>query len=90
MGARDPSVAFIVEDTTLRGGGGLRTNDLDIHNGDIANAHIENAHDMASEKNLTRFVTRTLDNAQRDGAEQTWVELVDHGGGDGSRLTTDA
>ncbi len=88
VSACDPSVAFTVEDTTSRGGRGLHTNDFGIHNGDIDDARIDSAHDMASEKNLAQFVARTLDNAQRDGAQQTWVELVDHGGGDGGGLQT--
>ena len=88
VGARDPSVAFTVEDTTSRGERGLHTNDFDIQNGTIANAHIDRAHDMSAEPNLAQFVARTLDNAQRDGAKQTWLELVDHGGGDGGGLQT--
>lgn len=88
VSARDPSVAFTVEDTTSLGGRGLRTNDFSIRDGAIGDARIGNAHDMASESNLAQFVAHTLDDAQRDGAKQTWVELVDHGGGDGGGLQT--
>lgn len=88
VSARDPGVAFTVEDTTSLGGRGLRTNDFSIRDGAIGDAHVGNAHDMASESNLAQFVAHTLDNAQRDGAKQTWVELVDHGGGDGGGLQT--
>ena len=43
---------------------------------------------MSDEANLARFVARTLDNAQASGAKQTWIDLVDHGGGDGGGLQT--
>jgi hypothetical protein len=43
---------------------------------------------MSDESNLAAFVTRTLDNAEASGAKQTWIELVDHGGGDGGGLQT--
>jgi hypothetical protein len=43
---------------------------------------------MADESNLARFVARTLDDAQANGAKQTWIDLVDHGGGDGGGLET--
>lgn len=92
VSARDSSVAFTVEDTTARGGperGHLHTNNFDIADGDISRARVDDvAHDMASENNLAQFVAHTLDNAERDGAKQTWVELVDHGGGDGGGLQT--
>ena len=46
------------------------------------------AHDMSDESNLARFVARTLDNAEASGRKQTWVDLIDHGGGDGGGLQT--
>jgi hypothetical protein len=88
VSARDPGVAFTVEDTTSLGGRGLRTNDFSLRDGAIGDARIGSAHDMASESNLAQFGAHTLDDAQRDGAKQTWVELVDHGGGDGGGLQT--
>jgi hypothetical protein len=48
------------------------------------------ADDMASPNNLAAFVARTLDNAQASGAKQTWIELVDHGAGDGGGLEADS
>lgn len=95
VSAKDPRVAFTVEDTTaLRGAGhgvveaDLHTNQYQIEDGHIARASVDGPHDMASEANLAAFVDRTLDNAQRDGVKQTWIELVDHGGGDGGGLET--
>jgi len=43
---------------------------------------------MNDEASLARFVARTLDNAAAAGAKQTWIDLVDHGGGDGGGLET--
>jgi hypothetical protein len=43
---------------------------------------------MSDEENLARFVAQTLDDAQASGAKQTWIDLVDHGGGDGGGLQT--
>jgi len=88
VSARDARVAFTVEDTTSLGSAGPRTDDFTIADGTIAHARVEPQHDMASRENLARFVARTLDRAQRDGAAQTWIELVDHGGGDGGGLET--
>ena len=31
---------------------------------------------------LAAFVAHTLDEAERNGAKQTWLDLVDHGGAD--------
>ncbi|GAC1657570.1 MAG: hypothetical protein NVS9B12_09720 [Vulcanimicrobiaceae bacterium] len=45
---------------------------------------------MASPENLARFVARTLDEAQKNGAAQTWIELSDHGAGDGGGLQADS
>ena len=95
VSARDPRIAFTVEDTTaLRGTGhgvveaNLHTNQYQIVDGHVVHAGADGPHDMASEANLAAFVDRTLDNAQRDGVKQTWIELVDHGGGDGGGLET--
>jgi hypothetical protein len=45
---------------------------------------------MADEKNLAAFVAHVLDNAQASGAKQTWIELTDHGAGDGGGLEADS
>ncbi|HEY2474768.1 MAG TPA: hypothetical protein VGI19_08180 [Candidatus Cybelea sp.] len=93
--ARDSRVEFTVEDTTkLRAGrdsvdsGALHTEQYTIADGDVAGVHLSEAHDMSDEANLARFVAHTLDNAEASGAKQTWVDLVDHGGGDGGGLQT--
>ncbi len=93
--AHDRSVQFTVEDTTgLRVADGAlfrgkpRTDGFTIADGRIADPQIDRAHNMASEANLARFVARTLDNAEASGAKQTWIDLVDHGGGDGGGLET--
>jgi len=91
----DSHVEFTVEDTTrLRSGGDaiesgdLRTERYVIADGGVGQARVGAPQDMSDEKNLAQFVARTLDNAQMNGAKQTWVELVDHGGGDGGGLET--
>ncbi len=97
--ARDSRVEFTVEDTTaLRADrvlqktqdetGGLRTYRYTIADGDVAGVRVGKADDMSDEANLARFVARTLDNAEASGAKKTWVDLVDHGGGDGGGLET--
>jgi hypothetical protein len=92
---RDSRIEFTVEDTTrLRADGDaidsgpLHTEQYTIADGDVARVHIARAHEMSDEANLARFVAHTLDNAQASGARQTWIDLVDHGGGDGGGLET--
>ncbi|HEY1869128.1 MAG TPA: hypothetical protein VGG70_12595, partial [Candidatus Cybelea sp.] len=93
--ARDSRIAFTVEDTThLRSDGDsiisgpLHTERYTIADGEVADAQSGPAHDMADESNLAKFVARTLDDAQANGAKETWIDLVDHGGGDGGGLET--
>src|SRR5579884_3122228 len=88
--ARDPHVEYTVEDTTSAGTGVLRTDSFTLRDGGIGSAKIDAPHDMASEKNLARFVADTLDNAEASGAKQTWIELTDHGAGDGGGLEADS
>lgn len=88
--ARDPRVQFTVQDTTSAGTGRLRTDCFTISGGAVGDAHIDAPHDMASEKNLAQFVAHVLDNAERSGAKQTWIELTDHGAGDGGGLEADS
>jgi len=88
--ARDPRVEYTVEDTTSAGTGVLRTDSFTLRDGGIGSAKIDAPHDMASEKNLARFVADTLDNAEASGAKQTWIELTDHGAGDGGGLEADS
>jgi hypothetical protein len=90
VSSRDSSIEFVVEDTTSRRGllheGALRTESYVIRDGAAADITVETPHDPSSRENLAAFVARTLDQAQYSGAQQTWIELVDHGGGDGGGL----
>lgn len=93
--ARDGRIEFTVEDTThLRNdgdyieSGGLHTERYVLADGNVTRVRTGSPHDMSSEANLARFVARTLDNAEANGAKQTWIDLVDHGGGDGGGLET--
>ncbi|MFN2449150.1 MAG: hypothetical protein ABR508_05065 [Candidatus Baltobacteraceae bacterium] len=94
VSAQDRSVQFTVEDSTYNNdeaGGGLTTQRYTVQDGSDAPFN-PNARgiDMALEKNLARFVARTLDNAQSARAKQTWIDLVDHGAGDGGGLEADS
>jgi hypothetical protein len=91
----DSAVEFTVEDTTgLRvkgdeiGEGKTRTDSFTIADGQIDDPTIGKRHDMADPDNLAKFVAQTLDNAEASSAKQTWIDLVDHGGGDGGGLET--
>ncbi len=91
----DSRIEFTVQDTTsLRPDGDgvehgtLHTAQYTIADGNVAGVHVGKAHDMSDEQNLARFVAQTLDDAQAAGAKQTWIDLVDHGGGDGGGLET--
>jgi hypothetical protein len=86
----DSSIDFAIEDTTSRRGEGLQTFDYGIAGGAIHNAHDSIGANMASPENLAKFVAHTLDEAQKNGAKQTWIELSDHGAGDGGGLQADS
>ncbi|MDQ2866233.1 MAG: hypothetical protein M3R51_08400 [Candidatus Eremiobacteraeota bacterium] len=95
VSANNSNIQFTVQDTTgLREAHGdivegkTRTDSFTIADGDVAQAQIGKAHDMADPDNLAAFVAHTLDNAEASGAKQTWIDLVDHGGGDGGGLET--
>ncbi|HTV93971.1 MAG TPA: hypothetical protein VMG98_14785, partial [Verrucomicrobiae bacterium] len=91
----DSAVEYTVEDTTgLRVDDGdvvdgrKRTDEFTIADGEVGDSRTGKARNMASESNLAAFVARTLDDAQKSGAKQAWIDLVDHGGGDGGGLET--
>lgn len=88
--AKDNRVEYTVEDTTSAGTDALRTDSFTLRDGGVGEAKIERPHDMASEKNLAEFVAHVLDNAEKSGAKQTWIELTDHGAGDGGGLEADS
>ena len=92
VSGRDSAVQFTVEDTGAFGGSEKRTASYTIQDGTPERGQTaqEPAHDMASEKNLAQFVAQTLDNAEKSGAKQTWIDLVDHGAGDGGGLEADS
>lgn len=84
----DARIEFSVEDTTSRGGNGLHTDEYTIAGGAVAHTTRGEAHDMSDEANLATFVAHTLDRAESSGTRETWIDLVDHGGGDGGGLQT--
>ena len=86
----DSDIDFSVEDTTSRHGNGLQTQHYGIADGVVHDAQTTHAVNMASEDNLAQFVAHTLDEAQKSGAKQTWIELSDHGAGDGGGLEADS
>jgi len=93
----DPNIGFAIEDTTsLKAAhgdivkGALHTDNFTIADGKIGEAQIDKPHDMSSPDNLAQFVAHTLDEAEKSGAKQTWIDLVDHGGGDGGGLESDS
>jgi hypothetical protein len=91
---KDASIEFTIEDTTSRRGfepqDMLRTESYTIADGGFSsNVKIGPPHDMSARSDLAKFVAHVLDNAQASGAKQTWIDLVDHGGGDGGGLQSD-
>ena len=95
VSAGDARIAVTVEDTTARRDfvqdGGKRTESYDLRGGQIDGpVRVDAPHDPSARENLARFVARTLDAAERNDAQQTWIDLVDHGGGDGGGLQSDA
>jgi hypothetical protein len=91
---KDASIEFTIEDTTSRRGfepqDMLRTESYTIADGGFSsNVKIGPPHDMSARSDLAKFVAHVLDNAQISGAKQTWIDLVDHGGGDGGGLQSD-
>ncbi len=85
---RDARIEFTVEDTTSLHGGELHTDQFTIADGGIGRVRREDPQKMSDADTLVRFVAHTLDNAEINGAKQTWIDLVDHGGGDGGGLQT--
>lgn len=89
--AADSSIAIDVEDFTARGDfasdGGRRTESYSIRNGDVnGTVHETKEGNPSSRSRLAAFVAHTLDEAERNGAKQTWLDLVDHGGADAGGL----
>jgi hypothetical protein len=91
--ADDPAISFAIEDTTARRGllpeRYLRTESYDVDRGRAHDVKVEPPKDMSARATLADFVARTLDRAEQHHAEATWLELVDHGGGDAGGLQSD-
>jgi hypothetical protein len=89
--AENTAIQFTVEDTSSGTFGDAMTQRTTIQDGrQTLDGTLRSPDDMASPENLARFVARTLDNAELAGAKQTWIELVDHGAGDGGGLEADS
>ncbi len=91
---KDHAIEFTVEDTTARRGfepeDTLRTESYSIADGTFSsNVNIAAPHDMSARGDLAKFVSHVLDSAEAAGAKQTWVDLVDHGGGDGGGMQSE-
>ena len=91
--ARDPHVAFTVEDFTARPDFVLpavpRTETYAIRAGALDGpVRAAPERDASARGELARFVAHTLDQAEANHAAATWLDLVDHGGGDGGGLQT--
>ncbi len=86
----DRRIQFTVENTDA-GDDGMPTDLFTIQDGDTTGPdYLSGRNNMASESNLAEFVAHTLDNAEKCGATQTWIDLVDHGAGDGGGLEADS
>lgn len=90
----DANIEFTIEDTTARPGFEpghvLRTESYSIADGRISsNVAVSPAHDMSARTDLSKFVSHVLDKAEAAHAQQTWIDLIDHGGGDGGGLQSD-
>jgi hypothetical protein len=92
--AHNRHIEFLVEDTTARSGFAprhvLRTESYAIADGTLSRRiELGPPHDMSARSTLAHFVRATLDRAEANGAKETWIELVDHGAGDGGGLEAD-
>ena len=90
VSAKQPSIEFTVEDTDMVDTEDtLSTQSYRLDDGQEFSFKESPMHDMSSRANLAQFVARTLDNAEKSGAKETWIDLVDHGAGDGGGLEAD-
>jgi hypothetical protein len=94
----NPALKVVAEDTTGVPHAPFRTGDLrtewsTIEGGKQHVVRIESARDMSSRATLAAFVNRTLETRSADpnfkGAD-VWLDLVDHGAGDGGGLESDS
>ena len=90
VSSENAAIQFTVEDTSSGAFRAAETRRTTIQDGrEAGGGGPSEPDDMASPQTLARFVARTLDNAERVDARQTWIELVDHGAGDGGGLEAD-
>jgi len=96
--ARDHSLKVVAEDTTSLprspfGIGSLRTESSVIEKGDQRIVRVTAPVDMSDRATLASFVERTLEARSSDpkfAHADVWLDLVDHGGGDGGGLEADS
>ena len=96
--ARDPLLKVIAEDTTAQPrrpfvAGDLRTESSVIEDGKQRIVRVTAPVDMSDRSTLAAFVQRTLEAKAADPAfahAGVWLDLVDHGGGDGGGLEADS
>jgi hypothetical protein len=95
--ARNPELKVIAENTTALprspfGDGDLRTESSVIQGGAQHVVRVTRPEDMSDRTTLAAFVQRSLEAKSADPAfahADVWVDLVDHGGGDGGGLQSD-
>ena len=96
--ARNPLLKVVAEDTTALArrpfiAGDLRTESSLIEHGKQRIVGVTAPVDMSDRSTLAAFVNRTLEAKAGDPAFATagvWLDLVDHGGGDGGGLAADS
>ena len=95
--AENPSLKVVAEDTTSLsrapfGAGDLRTESSVIQDGTQHIVRVTGPRDMSSRATLAAFVAQTLTDKAADpkfAGAPVWIDLVDHGGGDGGGLEAD-
>jgi len=96
--AANRSLKVVAEDTTSLprrpfAAGDLRTEASVIEDGRQHVVRVTGARDMSDRATLAAFVERTLSEKASDpafAAAPVWIDLVDHGGGDGGGLEADS
>jgi hypothetical protein len=96
--AHNPELKVVAEDTTALprapfGAGDLRTESSVIQGGAQHVVRVTRPEDMSDRATLAAFVHRTLEAKSADPAfarADVWLDLVDHGGGDGGGLQSDS
>ena len=96
--ASNPALKVLVEDTTRVSHlpfsrGQLRTEWSTIQNGTQHITRVTSPTDMSDRRSLAAFVEKTLETRANDPdfhKADVWIDLVDHGGGDGGGLQADS